>query len=208
MSDIQAVVTDIGRVVLAVEEDRTDRALSERTGVPAEDIRQRRHNVPDRYVNLYCGHWSVADLYDAHFRELLPQVGPDGFRKCWDLMVCEDFPEVRRAYEALPANVGLYALTNTCDSHVEILRGHWLWNRATAFWCSNEIALAKPDPAIFAFVIEQVPCEPGEILFFDDVQENCDAAREAGMEAVLVTEPSDVTDALGEKGLLVKQPGK
>ncbi|MDB5891098.1 MAG: hypothetical protein JWP47_1929 [Polaromonas sp.] len=44
---------------------------------------------------------------------------------------------------------------------------------------------------------------PGEqVLFFDDLPENCEAAAALGIDAVLVRSPDDVRDALKTRGLI------
>ena len=50
---------------------------------------------------------------------------------------------------------------------------------------SAEIALVKPDPEIYAFVLREIGLDPHSILFFDDRRENLDAARAAGMGTYL-----------------------
>jgi putative hydrolase of the HAD superfamily len=50
---------------------------------------------------------------------------------------------------------------------------------------SHEVALKKPDPAVFELTAARLAVEPGEVAFLDDVPANVDAARLAGWRAVL-----------------------
>lgn len=50
---------------------------------------------------------------------------------------------------------------------------------------SFEVGLAKPDPAYFRAIVEELGIAPGQALFFDDKQENIDGARAAGLQALL-----------------------
>ena len=52
---------------------------------------------------------------------------------------------------------------------------------------SHEEGVRKPDPRIYEIAIERLGVAPAEILFLDDLQENVEAARAAGIEAVLFT---------------------
>jgi 2-haloacid dehalogenase len=45
---------------------------------------------------------------------------------------------------------------------------------------SGEVKMVKPDPRIFAHVLERFGLEPGEAVFVDDNAENVRAAEEAG----------------------------
>ena len=50
---------------------------------------------------------------------------------------------------------------------------------------SCELGVEKPEPAIFEKVVEGIGCDPADILFFDDSEVNCEAARKCGLQAVL-----------------------
>lgn len=50
---------------------------------------------------------------------------------------------------------------------------------------SGDLQLAKPDPRIYRALLETLTTEPPDCLFFDDRQENVEAAREAGLTAEL-----------------------
>ena len=51
---------------------------------------------------------------------------------------------------------------------------------------SYEARSNKPDPGIFDYAVRTMHILPGETLFFDDGQENVEAARSLGFKAVLV----------------------
>jgi putative hydrolase of the HAD superfamily len=48
---------------------------------------------------------------------------------------------------------------------------------------SAEVALVKPDPAIYARADSVYGTEPGDVVFFDDKPENVEAARSHGWDA-------------------------
>lgn len=48
---------------------------------------------------------------------------------------------------------------------------------------SFEIGAEKPSEEIYQAVIDGIGCEPSDILFFDDSDVNCDAARKMGLQA-------------------------
>jgi epoxide hydrolase-like predicted phosphatase len=50
---------------------------------------------------------------------------------------------------------------------------------------SHEEGIHKPDPRIFELAIERLGVAPAEIVFLDDVPENVNAARAAGIQAIL-----------------------
>lgn len=52
---------------------------------------------------------------------------------------------------------------------------------------SHEVGMVKPYPEIFEYLIAQFGTQPGEVLFIDDLQENCEGARAVGMQAIHYT---------------------
>jgi putative hydrolase of the HAD superfamily len=50
---------------------------------------------------------------------------------------------------------------------------------------SHEVAVKKPDPAVYELARSRLGVEAGQIAFLDDVPANCAAARAAGWHAVL-----------------------
>jgi putative hydrolase of the HAD superfamily len=46
------------------------------------------------------------------------------------------------------------------------------------------VGMRKPDPAIYELTAHRLGVRPQECVFVDDLEINCDAARELGMAAV------------------------
>ncbi|MBO1414275.1 HAD family phosphatase [Streptomyces sp. FH025] len=61
---------------------------------------------------------------------------------------------------------------------------------------SSRVGIAKPDPGIYQLAVEQAGVPAERCLFVDNNQANIDAARAAGMTAVLYRHPSDLLRAL------------
>jgi putative hydrolase of the HAD superfamily len=51
-------------------------------------------------------------------------------------------------------------------------------------------------------VLDAIGLPAPDVLLFDDLAANVEAARGCGLQAVLVRGPADVRDALRERGLL------
>lgn len=52
-------------------------------------------------------------------------------------------------------------------------------------FCTSEIGYDKSDPRYFTHILEQLDLPAGDVAFFDDRQENVEAARSLGMHAYL-----------------------
>jgi len=51
--------------------------------------------------------------------------------------------------------------------------------------CSADVGMAKPEPRMYALAAERLRVPAAECVFIDDLERNVDAAREAGMHAIL-----------------------
>ena len=63
-------------------------------------------------------------------------------------------------------------------------------------------SVAKPDPAIFALLIDRYRLDPAATVFVDDSPRNVEAATAAGLQAVLFTGADDLRRDLSRLGLL------
>lgn len=50
---------------------------------------------------------------------------------------------------------------------------------------SYELGCEKPQPEIFKAVVDGIGCDAADILFFDDAEANCIAARQCGLQAIV-----------------------
>ena len=67
---------------------------------------------------------------------------------------------------------------------------------------SGEEGVAKPDPAIFTVLADRVRRPLAACAFTDDRQDNVDAARKAGLDAFVFTDPQRLRTDLASRGLL------
>lgn len=67
---------------------------------------------------------------------------------------------------------------------------------------SGEVRLAKPDPAIFALLVERFALDPAATVFVDDSRPNVDAGAAAGLDALLFRDAATLRRDLVARGLL------
>ena len=76
----------------------------------------------------------------------------------------------------------------------------WLPRFDVLVW-SFQHKMAKPEPAIYRFVLEKLATRPEETLFIDDKQPNIDAARALGFIAIQFSTVDKLRDDLITAGL-------
>ncbi len=111
---------------------------------------------------------------------------------------------MRESLQAKPATVALlrslqrrgvplYCLSDMPASVYRYLRGrHDFWDAFSGIVISAHVQLLKPEPAIFAHLLQQHGLDAAETVFIDDLQVNTDAARASGMQAIRFQEIAQV----------------
>ncbi len=104
------------------------------------------------------------------------------------------------------AGYGIGILSNTCDAHWEAAREKFsildlLFDIQVL---SFRVDATKPDPEIYDKAAEIAGCSPRELFFADDLLENVEGARQAGVDAVLYTNTVSLADDLRRRNLVFR----
>ena len=77
-------------------------------------------------------------------------------------------------------------LTNMCSDLAKLFRRHFadFIELSDATVISGEAKTFKPEKEIYDLLRERIGLEAGELCFFDDVEANCQGARDAGWQAI------------------------
>jgi putative hydrolase of the HAD superfamily len=119
--------------------------------------------------------------------------------------IIEDFRGVAELVERL-ARVGYRTacLSNTNHAHWAVLRSgdrerppSAVVSRLAHRLASHELGRAKPDDEVYRLAEESLNAGPGEIVFFDDTEENVRAARHRGWAAHLIDHAGDPAAQIG-----------
>ncbi len=202
MSDIEAVVFDVGRVLvqwqlralfakLIPDGEELDWFLA---NVVTEDWhfqhdagRPLAEMVPELQA-LHPDHAHLIEAYATRFLESIP--GP--------------VPGTSELVERLAQRgVPLYAITNFGAEFWAQFRPTFpLLDHMRAIVVSGEERIAKPDPAIFRLAARRFGHAPQSMLFIDDNAANVAAARKLGWPAHHFRNAADLEADLEARGLL------
>ncbi len=201
MSAIDTVVFDLGGVLIAWDPRRVYRDLLADGEI--DDFLDEigffawNHECDaglawdDAVAALSARHPRRSDLiaaYPARFQDSL--AGP-----------VEGAVEILRELRA--STVALYALTNWSAESFRHARERFAfleWFRGIVV--SGEERVAKPDPRIFAILVDRYRLDPAKTLYVDDAELNVAAARAVGMTAVHFTGAEALREELVALGLL------
>lgn len=199
---IDALLFDLGRVVLDIDFTRVLQVWSHHAGIDQNDIvaRFRRDDV---YMRHECGEIS-DDAFFAHLRDALAiDLTPTQFLEGWNAIFVGEMPGIAELLPRAARRWPLYAFSNTNPAHVAHFSAHHaeLLGHFRKVYLSSSIGLRKPDAESFDHVITAIGVPAGRILFFDDLIDNIDGARARGLQAVHVTSPATVAETLKALGV-------
>lgn len=184
---LRAVVFDYGMVLTGPPNPEAHAALLRLTGLPLE-----------RFEHLY---WADRHAYDegkltgiAFWQKLVRDGGLALSQETveelnrWDALMWTTENPAMVAWQSALKQRGLLTaiLSNMGDSVLESVEQNFDWiHRFDVLVWSFQLRLAKPDPAIYRYVLAKLGTLPEETLFLDDKPENIQAARALGMKTIL-----------------------
>ena len=193
----KALLFDMGGVVLGVDFKRVFKFWESFSALDTAQM-HARFTMDEAYEQHEKGQLDGLD-YFAHLRAILQLDGSDSEMVAgWNAIFGSEISETLDAISIVRSKVPAYGFTNTNKIHQEYWEKNFPRVRSSfeQLFVSSEIGLRKPDAEAFEYVLDTISVKPGELLFFDDSQENIEGANKLGIQTVLVTNPASVKTAL------------
>ena len=196
-SAIKALLFDLGGVLFEFDFAHALAHWAPYSALAPEQLRLAFSHDED-YQRHERGELSGAQYFESLRRKLRLEASDEEIAAGWNAIFREEIAETLDAVVAVRKRFPCYALSNTNKTH------HAAWRAAypriepsfDRVFASSDIGLRKPERAAFAHVCREIGLAPAAVLFFDDLEENVAGARAFGLQAVRVTSPRDVRDAL------------
>jgi FMN phosphatase YigB (HAD superfamily) len=200
MNGIEAVIFDLGNVLLAFDETRAADRLAERTGKTRQQIDEYARGTP--YVTeLSIGKLSKVRFFHTVAKDLAFDGTYDEFALLWSDIFTPIEPMFALA-ESLKTRVPRLMLSNTNAIHIDYVLEHYpLLNDFDAHVFSHEVGLLKPDAAIFEHALRKYGLTAGRTVFLDDIAANAEAARRLGIQAIHYQNPDQARTELTKLGV-------
>ena len=180
---IKNLIFDFGDVLINLDKRAVPEGLAA-YGPGALD--GRLESLAQRYEKGQVG----TDRFLGEACEILDEKNPENLVTLWNRTI-RDFPEERLVFLESLKQAGthrMFLLSNTNALHiafVEAQMGPDQYDRFQAcfegFYLSHEMGLRKPEPEIFAHVLQRHGLQAGETLFIDDTLEHILGASSLGI---------------------------
>lgn len=197
----QALLFDLGGVLIDIDFSRAFRAWQPLTRLALGEIAEA-FRFDAVYEKHERGEITALEYFD-HLRAMLVlEQDHQRIAQGWNAIFVGEISETLTMVQAVRKQMTCSAFTNTNVTH----HAHWSAQFPTIarsfdrVFASHEIGYRKPERRAFEHVASELGVAPGSILFFDDLVENVEGAKSAGLQTVHVRSPSDVRSALLDIG--------
>ena len=183
MNGIDAIIFDLGNVLLAFDESRAVERLAARTGKTRQQINEYARGTP-HVTELALGKVTKLRFYHTVAKDLAFDGTYQEFALLWSDIFTPIEPMIALA-ESLKNRLPRLILSNTNAIHMDYVFEHYPFLQDfDAHVLSHEVGLLKPDPAIFQRALRTSGLTAARTVFLDDIAANAEAARQAGMQAI------------------------
>ena len=196
------VLLDLGNVVLGIDPRQVFVEWSTRSGL-AEAYFARKWVLDDAYKEHERGKLSFEDYCRTLNKRYGLSMSSQDWGIGWNKLWTRPFAKVLELFPGIKTNYRLCAFSNTNATHAKDFTSKYpeVISQFDELFLSHELGERKPEAAGFELICKQLNCEPSQIAFFDDTQENIDGAKKFGIRASLTKGETEVASAL--KSLLL-----
>lgn len=198
---IEAVIFDLGNVLIEVREDVALQRLSERTGKTPRVLADYVMLTP--FVNqLARGELTPQQSFERAARDLDFPGSYEEFAWIWS----DIFAPIEQMIALARSLAGHYrrvVLSNTNAIHAEFFVPRYPFLRELDGWVfSHEVGLLKPDPRIYRLTLERFGFTADRTVFIDDLAANVEGACAVGLCGIQHRSYEDTCRELTKLGVL------
>lgn len=197
----QAIIFDVGRVIIRVDLSRSMGALGRRDGL---DHAQVLHNLEadSHWMDWQEGRMAPREWHAHLAKKLGFSYSFEEFCHIWNSVLGPEPILPESLFEKLTTRCRLALLSNTDPLHVAYIESHYSFVRHFAERVySCHVGASKPGPMVFHHALRQLEAMPDETMFIDDVRENVLAAASLGINAFHFISAEDLLAEFSRLGL-------
>lgn len=179
---------DLGKVILHFSHARMCQQVADALGAPVAEVQAFLFS-PEVHLPYERGQMSTDELLVHLNRRFDGELQLSAAVAALGDIFWLNAPIVPLLVGLKSAGYRLGLLSNTCDAHWQVATQqfsllNWLFEVQVLSFCENA---TKPDAAIYQRAAEKADSDTKELFFVDDLLENVEGARSAGVDAVLFT---------------------
>jgi FMN phosphatase YigB (HAD superfamily) len=200
MSHVDAVIFDLGNVLLLVREDVAMDRLGTRTGRTRGELQEYIMATP------FCNQLARGELARHRFFEIVSKdLGFDGDYDEFALIWSEVFEPIEPMIElaaGLKGRLPRFILSNTNAIHMDYIFAHYSFiHEFDGHILSHEVGLLKPDARIYELALNKFGLTAEQTAFIDDIIANVEGACAVGLHGIHYENAAQVRRELTKLGV-------
>ncbi|WP_312836997.1 glucose-1-phosphatase [Pantoea sp.] len=187
-------IFDLGNVIIDIDFNRALGVWSDLGRVPLALLQSSFH-MGEAFERHERGEISDEEFAASLCEQLDVALSYEQFTAGWQAIFVGARQDTLSLMKQLRAQGDrVVILSNTNRLHCEFWPTQYpeVQQAVDKFYLSQELGMRKPEMQIFQHVLKEEGFSADQALFFDDNQQNIDAARALGIECVLVTDDKTV----------------
>ncbi|MEE9330699.1 MAG: HAD-IA family hydrolase [Methylophilaceae bacterium] len=197
---ISAILFDIGGVLIELNGLPSIAKLLD-SNQSLDDIYKYWMAAPS-VIGHETGKLSTDEFAKEVVKDLKLTITPEAFMENFATWVVGTFPDTFALLDAIPDTIKVAALSNTSGAHWKEVEATGLTDKIEHLFLSHEIGHLKPSAPAFQAAVDGLGIPAAEIIFFDDVIENVNAASAFGLKAHQALNPAQAKQTLMQYGLI------
>ena len=206
MEGIKNIIFDFGNVLFDLDLSATRRKMKSLLGDKFDAVYDKIRQY--KLFELYeTGGISTEEFLETIKTASNNQVSESELRDAWNSIFIE-FPMHRlEMLQGLRQEYNVFLLSNINAMHEQwiaeyVLREHGIHDyESRFFYCvyfSHLVRLRKPNAAIYEYLIADAEIKPNESVFFDDLPENIETARQLGIHSFVHSPGTEIREHVNE----------
>ena len=203
---IQAIIFDLGNVLIPFDWKRGYGALAELCPHPPEEAR-RRIKESGLFNTFELGRIEPHELARRVCSLIDLDVSFERFRELWSSIFLPETNLPDSMLASLHLNYRLLLLSNTDAIHFGwVTEKYPLLRHFDHCVLSFELGCKKPAPKIYQAAIAQAGCPAPQVFFVDDIAENVEGARQLGIDALQFQSREQLEAEMQSRGIRYTLP--
>ena len=201
-SDFQAIIFDLGNVVIKLDFNRMFDHWSMASGKSFSELKTR-FAFDETYYQFEKGELT-SDFYRAYASNMMGvRITENEFDGGFNSIYIGILPGIEKVLQTVRTKTRIIALTNTNEIHASVWKVKFapMLSYFEKVFCSHELQTRKPEPQAYAKVLDYLALAPENVLFIDDNHDNVYGAEVVGINGLHVNSFADLIEGLTRRGL-------
>jgi len=205
--EIDHIIFDLGGVLLNIDLAKITTGFAQIMHASAEGQKKVKEEIIPSYET---GKITTQEFLESLQPYLKPEYTLNDIVSIWNSIILDLPPERLLMLKELRKKYRVHLLSNINDLHANCFEENFKrWfnedprNYFDQFFYSHIIRKRKPDVETYTWVLDQLGADPEKAVFIDDMPENIEGARNAGINAYhLLNHKIDVIQLMKELKLM------